>query len=164
MQNNEQDSHVEVAGRDRGTTRRAVVAGAGVTVVAAALGGCGTYGEPSKDQGAQPAPAGTAAPQGTGAAPAAALAKTSEIPVGGGKIFTDKKVVVTQPTQGEFKAFSTVCTHQGCTVGKIEGGTIDCPCHGSKFAIADGSPTHGPARRPLPEAKITVSGDTITLA
>lgn len=91
------------------------------------------------------------------------LAKTSDIPVGGGKIFKDQKVVVTQPAKGEFKAFSAVCTHQGCTVGTVADGTIDCPCHGSKFGIADGAVKGGPAPRPLPAKEITVKGDTITL-
>ncbi|MFM9612311.1 Rieske (2Fe-2S) protein [Streptomyces sp. V2] len=91
------------------------------------------------------------------------LAKTSDIPVGGGKVFTDQKVVVTQPVKGEFKAFSAVCTHQGCTVAKVADGTIDCPCHQSRFGIADGAVKGGPAPRPLPAKEITVKGDTITL-
>lgn len=92
------------------------------------------------------------------------LARTSDIPVGGGTVFKDEKVVVTQPVEGEFKAFSAVCTHQGCTVGKVADGTIDCPCHGSKYRIADGSVAAGPASRRLPEERINVSGGTITLA
>ncbi|MHC5906974.1 Rieske (2Fe-2S) protein [Streptomyces sp. S6] len=91
------------------------------------------------------------------------LAKTSDIPVGGGKIFTDQKVVVTQPVKGEFKAFSAVCTHQGCTVATVTDGTIHCPCHQSMFSIADGAVKGGPAPRPLPAKEITVKGDTITL-
>ncbi|MFM9447792.1 Rieske (2Fe-2S) protein [Streptomyces acidiscabies] len=91
------------------------------------------------------------------------LARTSDIPVGGGKIFKDQKVVVTQPVKGEFKAFSAVCTHQGCTVATVADGTIDCPCHKSMFGIADGAVKGGPAPRPLPAKEITVKGDTITL-
>ena len=45
----------------------------------------------------------------------------AEIPVGGGKVFEALKVVVTQPTAGDFKAFSAVCTHQACTVGRRRG-------------------------------------------
>ncbi|HEY6424864.1 MAG TPA: Rieske (2Fe-2S) protein, partial [Pseudonocardiaceae bacterium] len=91
------------------------------------------------------------------------LGNTGNVPVGGGEVFADQKVVVTQPAAGEFKAFSAICTHQGCTVNKIAGGTIDCPCHGSKYAIADGSVVHGPASRPLAPRQITVSGSTILL-
>ncbi|MFF4397928.1 Rieske (2Fe-2S) protein [Streptomyces sp. NPDC001480] len=91
------------------------------------------------------------------------LGATGDIPVGGGKVFADRKVVVTQPKEGEFKAFSAICTHMGCTVNKVANGTIDCPCHGSKYHIADGAVAHGPAQRPLPPKKITVNGKSIRL-
>ncbi|CAM5468479.1 Cytochrome b6-f complex iron-sulfur subunit [Streptomyces tanashiensis] len=84
--------------------------------------------------------------------------------MGGGTVFTEEKVVVTQPEAGEFKAFSAICTHQGCIVNKVADGTIDCPCHGSKYRIADGSVAAGPAPRPLPAEQIKVSGEEITLA
>lgn len=148
---------------------------AGAGSVAALATGCGSDGDGgggTTDGPTATPTAGTTGPATTGPAtttpagspPAgAALARTSEIPVGGGTVFKEEKVVVTQPTAGDFKAFSAVCTHQGCTVGKVENGTIDCPCHGSKFRIADGAVAAGPATRPLPAERITVSGDNITL-
>lgn len=143
-------------------SRRSVVAAAGVVSLAAALAACGEsddgYGS---DQADEQTPAEPAAPEG---AAGAALAKTSEIPVGGGKIFKEEGVVVTQPTEGDFKAFSNRCTHKQCPVTSVEGGTINCPCHGSKFSIADGSVKAAPAPKPLPAAEIKVDGDTITLA
>jgi Rieske Fe-S protein len=78
-------------------------------------------------------------------------------------LFSDQKVVVTQPSAGTFKAFSAVCTHQGCTVNEVADGTIDCPCHGSKYAVADGSVVHGPAPRPLPARQVEVSGNDVLL-
>ena len=93
-----------------------------------------------------------------------ALAATADIPVGGGKVFADADVVITQPTAGKFVAFSATCTHQGCTVSTITGDTVNCPCHGSSFALADGSVVKGPATNPLPAKEITVSGGQITLA
>jgi Rieske Fe-S protein len=84
--------------------------------------------------------------------------------VGGGKIFTSEKVVVTQPTAGQFKGFSAICTHLGCTVDKVADGTIDCPCHGSKYSVKDGHVVNGPAPKPLPAKQIDVSGGTISLA
>jgi Rieske Fe-S protein len=76
-----------------------------------------------------------------------------------------QKVVLTQPTSGDIKAFSTRCTHQGCAVSSVKDGYILCPCHGSRFAIADGAPTaDSPAKQPLASAAVTVSGDKITLA
>ncbi|KOV91248.1 Rieske (2Fe-2S) protein [Streptomyces sp. NRRL B-3648] len=97
------------------------------------------------------------------AADGKALARTSDIPEGGGKVFKKEKVVVTQPKKGDFKAFSAICTHQGCTVNAVADGTIDCPCHGSRFRIDDGSVAHGPATRPLPGRSITVDGKSIRL-
>jgi Rieske Fe-S protein len=95
---------------------------------------------------------------------AAALAATSDIPVGGCAVFSDQKCVVTQPSEGTFKAFTSVCTHQGCTVSPSTDGVIPCGCHGSQFSIEDGSVIQGPATSPLAEVSITVAGDSITLA
>ncbi len=91
------------------------------------------------------------------------LAAKSDVPVGGGTIFGDAGVVVTQPAEGEFKAFSSVCTHQGCQVTEVTE-TINCPCHGSRFSLEDGSPVGGPAPSPLEEMQIDVEGDQISLA
>jgi Rieske Fe-S protein len=72
--------------------------------------------------------------------------------------------VVTQPTEGEFKAFSAVCTHQGCPVQSISDGTINCQCHGSAFAIEDGSVVNGPATRPLESKAVSVEGDSVRVS
>ncbi|MFE7730746.1 Rieske (2Fe-2S) protein [Streptomyces anthocyanicus] len=100
----------------------------------------------------------------SGASPGQELVRTGDVPVAGGKILTDEKIVVTQPRQGEFKAFSAVCTHQGCIVSDVRDGTIDCACHGSRFAVADGSVVRGPATEPLPGKRITVEGNSVRLA
>ena len=92
-----------------------------------------------------------------------AFAQASDIQVGGGTIFAEDQVVITQPSDGEFKCFSAVCTHQGCIVSSVSDGTINCECHGSAFSIADGSVVTGPATAPLAEEQITVEGDAITL-
>jgi Rieske Fe-S protein len=139
-----------------GASRRSVLA-AGAAGVTAALTGCEVYG----DEVAAPAPAPPPAPGGSGGP---VLAKLDDIPVGGGKIFADQKVVVTQPDKGTVKAFSFTCTHQGCPVTEIAGGTINCNCHGSKFRIADGSVAGGPAPKPLPAVEVKVDGDDIRLA
>src|SRR3712207_5849560 len=115
-------------------TRRVVVAGTGLLAASAALAACAGYG----NQGAAPRSEGTPADSGgpaQGAPPGEGLAGASDSPVGGGAVFEDEEVVVTQPAAGTFKAFSASCTHQGCTVNKVANGTIDCPGHGSKFAI-----------------------------
>ncbi|WP_406434155.1 Rieske (2Fe-2S) protein [Streptomyces sp. NBC_00631] len=145
-----------------GSTRRTMLA-TGTAALAATCVGCGNNNGSS---GSTETPTSSETPTASGAASAAAgsaLAQTSEIPEGGGTIFKDQKIVVTQPAKGEFKAFSAICTHMGCTVAKVADGTIDCPCHGSRFHIADGAVAHGPATRPLPAKSITVSGNSITL-
>lgn len=148
------------------TTRRTVVLGAGSAGLAAVLTACASYGSPTTEASAEPPAedeASSAAPKKKKSAPRA-LADTSDIPEGGGKVFEKQKIVVTQPTAGEFKAFTAVCTHQGCTVASVSNQTINCPCHGSKFSIADGSVANGPASDPLEEKKIKVEGDKIRLA
>jgi Rieske Fe-S protein len=153
-----------------GPSRRVVLAGAGAAAVAV-LGGCATYGAgnappPDADAGEedddsglteepQPSEGETKTPQ--------AIAQTSDVPVGGGTVLDRRKLVITQPQAGTFKAFSAVCTHQGCIVAEVRNGTINCPCHGSAFRIADGSVAQGPARAPLTEKKIRVNGSAITL-
>jgi Rieske Fe-S protein len=168
----------------RGPSRRTVLAGTSAVSLAALLTGCQTYGEPSAPTpveppvaaspgggaGPSPSPSGrapsdraTADETGAPADEAPALASTADIPVGGGKIFEQQGVVVTQPQAGSIKAFSAKCTHQGCTVTSVSGGTINCACHNSRFDIADGSVKSGPASRPLPAAGVTVSGEKIRL-
>ncbi|MEV0244713.1 Rieske (2Fe-2S) protein [Streptomyces sp. NPDC050674] len=140
------------------TTRRTVLLATGATGAAVLVAACGGGGDSGSES--------TDSPTGGGATSGRAgrvLADVGEIPVGGGKIFADAEVVVTQPEAGRFKAFSAICTHQRCTVGFVSDGTIDCPCHGSKFRIADGAVAHGPATQPLPAEQITVEGNSIRL-
>ncbi|MFG2605158.1 Rieske (2Fe-2S) protein [Streptomyces sp. NPDC048514] len=147
--------------------RRTVLA-TGAAALAAGCVGCGG----DKDKASEPASPASATskpaspPAATSASAASGgkeVARTSDIPEGGGKVLADRKIVITQPKKGEYKAFSAVCTHQGCLVRQVADGTIDCPCHGSKYHIADGSVADGPATRPLAEKKIEVEGNSIRL-
>ncbi|WP_433472052.1 Rieske (2Fe-2S) protein [Spirillospora sp. CA-142024] len=133
---------------DGGIGRRAVLYGGAGAVGAAALAGCGAGGGGAKS---------AADLKGK------EIAKVADVPVGGGKVYGDEKVVVTQPAQGSFKAFTAVCPHQGCTVGSVAGGLIKCPCHGSEFKAADGSVQRGPAKEPLKEYPVQVKGDGIVV-
>jgi Rieske Fe-S protein len=149
------------------SSRRTVLACAGAAC-AAVLAGCSKYNSNTGGiAGGQPEPPSSsqaAAPAGSGsgaAAGPAALTATSAVPVGGGKIFAAQKIVITQPQSGEFRGFSAVCTHQGCIVGTVSGGTINCPCHGSRFSITNGSVVNGPAPSPLPAVGIKVQGTSI---
>ncbi|MFZ3496618.1 Rieske (2Fe-2S) protein [Streptomyces sp. 5.8] len=136
--------------------RRTVLAAGASVLAGGVLTACGGADE------TKPSSEGGSAPTGQSPTPAAAgntkaLLKSSEVPVGGGTVLKDEKLVVTQPTAGDFRCFTAVCTHSGCLVNKVEAGTIDCPCHGSKFKDTDGAVAKGPATKPLAEKKITVS-------
>jgi Rieske Fe-S protein len=137
--------------------RKQFLIGAGLGVAASALAACATYGKkpeaPAPTSGAAPATGATGAD-----APADAIAKTADVPVGSGVIVGE--VVVTQPSAGDFKGFSATCTHAGCTVSEVADGTINCPCHGSKFNL-DGSVANGPAAKPLTPEAVSVQGDSI---
>ena len=142
-------------------SRQKVLLGAGLGLVTAVVAACSTYGR--KPEAASESSPTTAAPSGPGgtAAPAAkAIAKTTDVPVGSAVIVGD--IVVTQPTAGVFKGFSAKCTHKGCILDKVADGTVDCPCHGSKFNL-DGTVAHGPADKPLEAENITVQGETIVV-
>ena len=154
-----------------GPARRTVVAAAGAAGLTAVLAACSDSDDGASGDGGT-APSGSPSQEaggggsggGENAGAGAALAATADIPEGGGKVFPDQKVVVTQPAAGDFKAFSATCTHQGCAVKSVADGLINCPCHNSSFSITDGSVQGGPAPKPLPAVQITVSGDSIRLA
>lgn len=146
---------------ESGASRRTVMGGlVGLGVGVPLLAACGS----SSDSAGGSSSTGSGGSGGSGSSTSGAIGKTSEVPVGGGKIFADQKVVVTQPTAGDFKAFSSICTHQGCPVTKISGEDIDCSCHGSKFSIKDGSVVNGPATKALAAVNITTTGGEITVA
>lgn len=142
--------------------------GVGVPFLAACGGDEASSGaeSPSTPTSSAPSSDGASTPTdgaSSGGAPAG-LTTTADIPVGGGTIFADEDVVIVQPTEGEFLAWSATCTHQGCQVTSVDGGSIVCSCHNSTFSIEDGSVQGGPATSPLGEVAITVDGDAISLA
>lgn len=151
----------------RRTVTTLTAAGASLPLLAA----CGDDGSTSTDPtgsgttSSTPTDSTTASEGGTsGGGSTGGFASTGDIEVGGGAIFSDEQVVVTQPEEGTFKAFDSTCTHQGCQVASVSDGTINCPCHNSSFSIVDGSVQGGPASSPLAEKAITVDGDAISLA
>ncbi|MFE9655800.1 Rieske (2Fe-2S) protein [Micromonospora sp. NPDC006431] len=156
-------------GTEPGTqTRRALLAGAGAVGAAVVLAACGDNegagsGTPAPTSGG-PGATGAGDAEGGNRDSIGPLTRTTDIPVGGGAVFASKGVVITQPEPGQFKGFDPICTHQGCPVSNVDGGTINCTCHNSRFSIVDGSVKQGPATRPLAPKNIKVTGDQITLA
>ncbi len=139
-------------------TRRAFLTGSTGVVAVAALAACGGGSDGAREGG-----------NGGGVVPSAEsgteLAKVSQVPVDGALAVTvdSKPALVTQPTEGQFAAFSAICTHNGCTVQPGDG-ELKCPCHASRFDLATGAVLGGPAPKPLPEIEVTVSGGAITVA
>ncbi|RKE02657.1 Rieske (2Fe-2S) protein [Catellatospora citrea] len=136
-----------------GTTRRVVLSGTAASAISL-VGACGSSGEP-----------GGSAPQPPAAPPTGpvVLGPSSDVALHSGKVYTTEQVVVTQPVEGSFKAFTSICTHKQCQVGSVENDQIICPCHGSRYSAADGSVLQGPATLPLAPKTITVADGKITL-
>jgi Rieske Fe-S protein len=154
------DRHLVVGRR---SVLRGVVAGGAAAAGGALLAACGSDSGGS-DSGASAQPTPTTSQSGEGSSGPEVLVATADVPEGGGVILKDQEVVVTQPKKGEFVGLSAICTHQGCEVGDVSNGTINCPCHGSKFSIEDGAVVNGPATSPLPAVDLTVDGDSVVRA
>ena len=151
----------------RRVLRVAAVSGAGAALLVACGGDdAATDSSGPADGGSTSTPAGTSSPaeptdDSGGDSGGGGLVATADVPVKGGVVLDDQKIVVTQPASGEFKAFTAVCTHQQCTVASVKANTITCPCHGSTYSALDGSVKGGPATSPLREIAVAVEGDRV---
>ena len=148
--------------------RSLFAAGMGLTLAGLGLAACSTDA-PANGNGSNGNGDSTGAGSGKstvagGGAGSGNSVKKADVPVGGGVIMRTGDFVVTQPTAGSFKAFSTVCTHEGCPVSAISNGQIICTCHNSHFSVKDGSVISGPARRALAAATVTQSGDSLVVS
>jgi nitrite reductase/ring-hydroxylating ferredoxin subunit len=145
--------------------RRTVLQAGGILAVGGLVAACSSG---SGDAAvASEAPAGSAPAASTPASTSsggAGVAQVSDIPVGGGVIIDEPAVVITQPAEGEVKAFTAICTHQGCLVSEVVDNEIICPCHGSRFSAVDGSVTNGPATTGLTAAGVVVEGGSVVLS
>ncbi|MDH6113317.1 Rieske Fe-S protein [Kitasatospora sp. MAP12-15] len=141
------------------TTRRTLLCGVAVLAAGGAtLGVAGCSGSGSTGSG------GSTDAKSTAKAEPVTVGAVADVPVGGGKVYREQKLVVTQPAAGQYKSFSAVCTHAGCTVDQVASSLIQCPCHGSRFNITDGSVADGPAPSPLPEYQVTVQNGAFVVA
>lgn len=153
-----------MTGQSPNIERRTLLQGAAMTGVAvAAAGALAACGSDESSAVSTSTTSGTSPTDG-GAGAGEVLVPTKDVPEGGGIILADPEVVVTQPTAGEFVAFSSICTHAGCTVDNVDNGTINCTCHQSQFSIEDGSVVAGPAPAPLPPVTVTVDGKSVVRA
>lgn len=152
--------------------RRTMLKGLAVAGVAVPfLAACSSGSDSSGDPATSPDEGGTTTKQDPGTPTKSAngggadvLTAVSDVPVAGGVILASKGTVVTQPTKGSFKGFSSVCTHMQCTLNNVSGGSINCICHGSRFSIKDGSVINGPATTPLPKMPVKLDGTNVVSA
>jgi Rieske Fe-S protein len=147
-------------------TRRAFGGAALLGITTPVLVACGGDEEPSASGGSgssSPSESEPSASQDTeGSGATAGLVAAADVPVGGGVILKEEELVVTQPSEGSFKGFSAICTHQGCLLAAVADGEISCNCHGSVFSAEDGSVVNGPATDPLQAVAVAVEGDQVT--
>ena len=125
--------------------------------------GAGSGGGSGGDAGGSNKSGGSKETQASGGQ---AIAKASAVAPGSAVEFEDsgQPAVLVHLDSGNFVAYSAVCTHQGCTVA-YQGAQLACPCHGSIFDPANGAAVvSGPARRPLPEVPVEVSGGEVLRA
>jgi Rieske Fe-S protein len=129
-------------------SRRTVLRGAAAAPVAGlGLAACSAQGEGGPDAAVPTAPV--------------EIGAESEIPKGGAKLFRDHNVVVSRDRNGTLKAYSTICTHAGCPINKLQGTTLICPCHGSEFDALTGKVVQAPATEPLTELSVKTAHGTI---
>jgi Rieske Fe-S protein len=77
------------------------------------------------------------------------LAQNPSLAQAGGMILVAQvQALVLRVSATEYRALTSVCTHQSCTVSSFDGARLNCPCHGSQFSPT-GAVVRGPATSPL---------------
>lgn len=139
-------------------SRRAVLIAAGAASAAGALAACGGSGSSGTSSATGSSPTGSPTPGPTSASPSGQpLGPAADVPVGGGLVYKDQGIVVTQVAAGSFAAFTAQCPHQGCLVSEVIDNQIVCPCHMSLFSATTGAVEQGPATKglaPIPVADV----------
>jgi Rieske Fe-S protein len=148
-------------------SRRGFVTRATWSALGAALAACGGGGGGETIAGTVEPPVAGAAFNGNvltvplSGAPDLAAANGFHVfssPIGG----VQPNVIVINLGGGLFRAFTSICTHEQCTVSDFSGGRINCPCHGSQFDTT-GRNVVGPAPSPLREFATRLDAATQTL-
>ncbi|MEV6182337.1 Rieske (2Fe-2S) protein [Streptomyces sp. NPDC052016] len=134
-------------------SRRTVLRGAAVAPAAALVPAAGLGLAACSPTGGTTAPATPTVPVELGA--------DSEVGKGSAKLYRDHNVVVSRSASGELKAYSSVCTHAGCPINKLDGTTLICPCHGSEFDATTGAVVREPATVPLSELSVKAENGRI---
>jgi nitrite reductase/ring-hydroxylating ferredoxin subunit len=64
---------------------------------------------------------------------------------------------------GTVFAIDDTCTHRGCSLGdgKLDGSTVQCACHGSRFDVTSGAVVRGPAEKPVRSYPVHVANGEV---
>lgn len=113
---------------------------------------------PSPTPADRPTPSPSAQQSGT------VIASLNSLPAGSAIMFltpnTNQHAILIHEDDGTVKAFSSICTHQGCVVNfSASTQSLICPCHGSQFDIKTGAVLRRPANRPLESYPIQIDAN-----
>jgi len=92
------------------------------------------------------------------------VASVKDVPSGSMKgVEARGKPILLANLSGKYHALGNVCTHLGCLLsdGTLEGETVTCSCHGSKFNVKTGKPVAGPATKPEPSYPVKIEGNHV---
>jgi nitrite reductase/ring-hydroxylating ferredoxin subunit/uncharacterized membrane protein len=80
------------------------------------------------------------------------------VEVGGARVLLVRRA-------GEIFAIGEVCSHLGGPLaeGELQGDVIQCPWHGSRFCVRDGSVVDGPATHPQPKFEARLNAGKIEI-
>lgn len=92
---------------------------------------------------------------------AAEICPLSNVPKHGGIVVDSANIVLIREGGDNVKAFSSICTHAGCSVSEVVDEKIKCACHGSEFSAKDGTPISGPAKKPLQQIDVEIKDGII---
>lgn len=132
-----------------GPSRRTVLRSGGIAAGTLALVGCGD---------------GDAASPVQTEADGAFRVPTSDTVAGSSTYYPEARIIVSQPTDGDFRAFDARCPHQGCMTSDTgQDGELLCPCHGSRFDPASGEVLAGPATTGLTALTVETDGEDLLI-
>lgn len=143
--------HTEAAALGRAVSRRRALGVGAAGAAGLTLAGCANSGSFDPQRSTSASLSGTLIP-------------LDQVPVGGvASLIIDRKpAFVARPTSDTVRAFSAICTHQGCTV-VAAGDQLICPCHGSHYELLTGTVLRGPAKRPLPPIAVHLANGAVVL-
>jgi 3-phenylpropionate/trans-cinnamate dioxygenase ferredoxin component len=91
------------------------------------------------------------------------VCKLADVPAPGalGVVVEGVPVAIVRDSDGGVHALRDVCSHADVALseGEVDGCTLECWLHGSRFDVRTGQPSGPPATSPVPVYQVTVEGD-----